>query len=297
MGYKKKKRGMTKVKSYILPFTALIIIVLYFTPLVFNKEKEQTILFPGIKVKEIELKKGEKKFYFQNKKNGWYMIKPIKWKAEENKINKLINKLKHTKLENPITDDKNKYKDYQVTNSGDYIKIKGLSKEIKVFIGKRGPRYSLIYVRIEGDNNIYLVDSSFANYISQKSDDFRDKTILKIDIEKIKKVRWKEEDKSFSMEKKEDGWYVGKNKLENEKVRTYLATISLITAIGFPEQNKLPEGAEEKGEIIITTDKDFILKLYKKGEKFYILQDNIAYIISKFKKEEIFKEIINSPPS
>jgi len=281
------------MKRFILPLIAFTLMIIYFLPLVLKSSSHKThLLAEGTSLKEIEIKRGQDIYHFKKRADEWQMIKPINWKVDTSKIENLIKRLKDTVLENPITEDKEKYKKYGVGGEGDYIKIiTDNNKQITLYTGKRGPRYSLIYVRKKGEKTVYLVNAEFYNALPYDRDDFRDKTILSIPAETIREIKWELGDKKFSMVKKQDGWYAEVKKLSDEKVKDYLEKVSKITATGFPKDDKLPKKAKLSGKILIKSTKDYTLTLYKKEDEYYILKDNTAFKISSYLKDALFKEI------
>jgi hypothetical protein len=268
--------------------------ILYFLPLLFKDSSQKARLLDAqASIKEIELKKGKEIYRFKKQGDSWQMITPINWKAKTSKIEELIRRLKKTILENPITENKERYGEYGVEEDSDYVKIvKDNHKEITLYTGKRGPRYSLIYIRKKHEDTVYLVNASFYDALPSDRDDFRDKTILSIPVTTIKEIRWELKDKKFSMTKRQDGWFSNEKKLSDDKVRDYLQRVSNITAMGFPEDDKLPEDAELAGKIFIKSTKDYTLVLYKRGDEYYILKDSTAFKISSYIKDDLFREIL-----
>jgi hypothetical protein len=281
------------MRYYVLPTIAVVLVVLYFIPMLSSKGHSYLVNLSKETIREIEVKRDDILYRFQNSGESWQMVEPLRWKADEGKIKNLIEKVLKTRLENPITSDKDRYKDYKVTDSDDYITLKTQRSSETIMVGKRGPKYSLVYVRRKGDRSVYLVDASFVDALPESRDEFRDRTILSLDKKDIKTVRWTLSKDSFSMRKEKDGWYSGEGerKLPEERVSAYLNALSSITASGFPEKDELPEGATEEGVLQITADRDYLLKLFKAKENYFILYEDHLYKISEFRKNELFRKV------
>jgi hypothetical protein len=287
----KKEEEDSIMRYYILPAVAVVLVVLYFIPMLSSKGPSYLVNLNKKGIKEIEVKRGDTLYRFQNNEKGWQMVEPIRWKADEGKIKSLIEKVLKTRLENPITRDKDKYRDYKVTDSDDYITLKTPRSSETIVVGKRGPKYSLVYVRRKGDRGVYLVDASFVDALPDSKDEFRDRTILSLKKEDIKAVRWTLQKESFSMRREKDGWYSEEKKLPEERVSAYLNGLSIITASGFPEKDELPEGATEEGALQITADREYLLKLFKAKEEYFIFYKDHVYKISEFRKNELFRKV------
>ncbi len=283
------------MRQFILPILALVSVVLYLSTLMGGPSREA--LFEGIKkdeVTEIEIKKAGIEYLIKRTDGGWALEKPLKWPADKNRVNRLIDTALKTQIETPITEDKKEFERYRVTDRGDYLLLKSPSRAVKVFVGKRGPRYSLVYVRKEGDDEVYLVDAAFADEMPTGKNSFRDRTLWKVPKEQITRLKWSLQGKGFSMDRTDSGWVNSKGKkLPDRDVDDYLTYISNLEASGFPKEDKLPEGAKHKGRFQLTTKQgQYEFTLYQdKKENYYILYRGHVYKIYDYQKDRIFREI------
>lgn len=283
------------MRAYILPALAALSVVLYISTLVGKTGPEP--LFEGITkeaITEIEIKKANEEYLIKKTDGGWALQKPIQWPADQNKVNRLIEAALKTRIENPITEDEKDFKKYKVTDTGDYLTLKTPSKTVTVMVGKRGPRYSLIYVRRKGDDEVYLVDASFADELPTGKNSFRDRTLWKVEKEKILSVNWTLNDRAFQMVKATKGWTTREGKpLPEGPVDAYLTYLSNLQASGFPEKDQLPKGANQIGKLEMkTSEKTYSLSLHKdKKDNYYILYDDHVYKTYDYQKDQIFREI------
>ncbi len=284
------------MKRYLLPVIAVILMVLYFLPYLSGKNKK-TLHLISLKPDEINsivIKKEGTEYEFRKENTHWKMLKPIKWKADEEKIKRLLEALRETILETPVSD--KDYEKYNIKDDGNFVRVSNGQTTQTVFVGKRGARYSLIYVKPEKDKRVYLVRARFADRLPAGENDFRDRSIFKTDPARIKAVFWKEEDKTYSLVRRENGWYGGKTrgnentKVDSKKVKEYIDRVSDIEATGFLKDDKLPEKAKKIGFIKIVSDKETILELYKKEEDFYLKKEDKAFRISTYQKQHLFKQ-------
>ncbi len=281
------------MRRFILPLAALTLVVLYFASILTEEGPvRKTFLEPDASVVELEVRSGGEVFGFKKEGGVWKMDRPVRWKADGGLIEQLIGRLKETVLENPITDKEERYKDYGVDGGGDYVKVVSAGgREYTLYKGRRGPKFSLVYVRSKDDPFVYLVKSSFADSLPTKRDDFRDKTILSIPEDEIREIRWEAGGKSFAVTRRDDGWYAGERKLQAEEVSPYVARVTKMSAIGFPDDDKLPEGAEPAGTLYIEAGEEIRLDLYEKAGEYFFVKDGIPYRIAVSLKNGVFKEI------
>ena len=279
------------MKRFVLPTTALLLMLLYLIPPLLEEGPEELRIIPkGLRIVGIEIKRGKEVYRLRKEDGGWKIEEPIEWKADSSRVEDLLRRLRGTRLENPITDREDRYREFDLGGEGDYIKLLAEGGETTLYTGKRGPTPSLIYVRREGDRNVYLINAGFADLIPQDINDLRDRTILSIPEEEIRKVSWEEGGERFEMVKREDGWYTSEGeRLEDRMVSDYLRDISRIRATGFLKDDALPQGAERYGAIRISGDREVSLTLYRKDGEHYLVREGVPYRISPSLKERILR--------
>ncbi len=284
------------MRPYILPILAVVSVLLYISTLVGRTGPEP--LFRGISkdsITEIEIKKGSLEYLLKRTDSGWVLQKPIQWPADSEKVNRLIETALKTRVENPITDKEKDFDRYKVSDNGDYITLKTPSKSITVFVGKRGPRYSLVYIREKGEDDVYLVNAAFADELPTGRNSFRDRTIWKITKNSIIEIQWQLQKKTFGMIKTQKKWITREGKpLPEGPVDAYIAYLSDLKASGFPETDQLPEGASRVGKLILKTkdNKTYTLSLYKDSkDNYYLLYRDHLYKTYDYQKDQIFRQI------
>lgn len=288
------------MKRYSLPIIAIILVVLYFAPSVFeSKERGDLLLTDSSKLKGITVKKGTERIEIVKEDGRWWITKPKRYRADTSKVEDLIAALSETLLENPVTDDPGKYSTYRVDKDADYIELHMGDATKRIYTGKRGPRYSLVYIRPEGDKRVYLVRSRFVDRMPRGVADFRDKTIWAMRADSIKEVQWQKGKKYLHILKKDGRWQrIEKDKkktsIDEQVVKDYLQGISSLHASGFLPEDRLPDDAIEEGYIkVIEEGREHTLKLYKKkdAEEYYLLKEDIPYRISRYTKDALFKDL------
>lgn len=287
------------MKRYSLPIIAVVLVIVYFAPALFeNKDKGNLLLSNPSMVKKISVKKGTERIDIVKEGSQWWIIGSKKYKADNSKVEDLLSALSETILENPVTDDTEKYSTYRVDKDADYLELHMGSEKKRIYTGKRGPRYSLVYIRPDGDDTVYLVRGRFVDLMPRGVADFRDKTIWALRADSIKEVQWQDGDRHFHIRKKDGRWQrIGRDKkeisIDEKMVKDYLQGISSLHATGFLPEDRMPDDAIEEGYIkVLEEGKGHTLKLYKKkeGEEYYLLKEDMTYRISKYIKEALFKD-------
>ena len=76
---------------------------------------------------------------------------------------------------------------YEISDSK-YLLLEN-GKTSKIYIGKRDPSYKMVYVKVNEDKEVKLVDATFTNYLPTTLNQIKDKTIYTFDEEKLKNYK------------------------------------------------------------------------------------------------------------
>ncbi len=286
------------MRRYILPAIALILMALYFLPYLFGGSKAPgSLLAMEIdSIKEMLIKKKGVEIELKREHGQWQIVRPIKWRADSARVRRILEGLNEATLDTPVTSRKEDFPKYKISEEGDYLAVSDGNKTERIYIGKRGARYQLIYVRPEREKRVYLVKASFADWLPDDVNTIRDKTLVSLSPEGISHVFWNTGDSSYSVVKKGKHWYGGSTegkeseRLSEEKIRAYLEQFSSLEATGFAKDDRLPEKAVKTGLLRIIADKTYSFELYKKDSQFYLVKDSVPYRISEYIKNRIFKK-------
>ena len=161
--------------------------------------------------------------------------------ADKGVASNLINTLNRIKPESLVTASKDKWKQYDVTDSlGTNVKLlKGSDVLADVYVGKFSfsqPRKMTSYVRLASDKEVYGVDGFLSMTFNRELDSFRDKTVIsssKIDWVKLQYTY--PADSSFTLAKMGDKWQVDGVAADSASVASYLSTLAHVTGSEFAE--------------------------------------------------------------
>lgn len=165
----------------------------------------------NIKAEEIEcirLKKPKDTVVLEKKDNEWFLVEPVKARADTWAVGQIIDRLSNETWErevNPLPEDLSDFgladPEIEVTLSG-----KGLSEPYKVFMGTESPTGSMRYVRVNQEERVLLVYDRLKDVLDKTPDDLRDKHILRFKEDEVFKIVWRANEKTFAAEKKENKW-------------------------------------------------------------------------------------------
>ncbi len=226
----------------------------------------------------------------RKEKKDWYIGM---WPADPVRINNVLDSVQKISLGDIISVRREKYADFEVTrSSGIVVNLIGLKKNsAKLYIGKRSSEWVHSYLRIEGNPAVYLVSMVNKSMFNVSESFWKDKRIIRTDIEQLKSVGLHYENKKYTIYKDTVSWVKTTNVLKN------------IKAIGFHEDIKnykgflknpyikielSPEKGSEKGCSIIKQENKYFAK--PSGME-------VVYEVSAENVKELLKEIKNGSSS
>lgn len=237
----------------------------YFKKLGVKKEQVRTINLSQ-QEKVVELKKEGEIWKIKGKK------------AKETEVNELLTVLFPQNSPEIVAKTSSRHSQMGVDEGG-AIKIK-LNGEKEIWLGKSTAGGN--YLRFPGSEEVWLVKGSWYSPTVEFSY-WVDKTIISLDISKLKKIDWRSPPRIRVYEKKDDSWWEGEKKVEEEKIEPITTSLTPLTAeevieeqrpAGYPQVPKATlelewEGGSEKIEFFAGKDK-YLVKRNSDGQEFII---------------------------
>jgi len=146
---------------------------------------------------------------------------------------------------------KDKWNEFNVDTSGTRVTVfEGSKNTLDIIIGKftyQQPRNMTTYVRISGDDIVYLVNGFLDFTFNHNADYFRDDNVIKDDYANWNKLTFTyPADSSFQLTKVNGNWLINGKAVDSAKVFSYLSSISNIT---------IPNFIDNPNQSLLTTSK------------------------------------------
>jgi hypothetical protein len=144
------------------------------------------------------------------KKDGgaWKMTEPVQAAADESELSGITNALANAEI-NRVVDEK-------PTNLNEYglsaphievdFKASGDKDYQKLFVGEKTPTGSDLFARRNDDSKVFLIPSYEESSLNKTAFDLRDKSILKVDRDKIDSIDLTSGDKTIAIAKSGGDW-------------------------------------------------------------------------------------------
>lgn len=197
--------------------------------------KTPVITLSADKISKIEILYQEKKTVLEKKGQKWTISSYQDFPANNEEIKNFLSKIQEIKNPTVISIKPSKYDIYEVSDAKG-VKVAfydAKSKLPEIIFGKTDPSFAGSYFRLKGRKEVFLGQEDLRTFLTDF--DFRDLTIIKTNIDKLKKLEFKTEGNEFTLEKKETKdkkyvWFINNEEVDQEKVTNYLSTVAILTA-------------------------------------------------------------------
>jgi len=207
----------------------------YFKKLGIKKEQVRTINLSQ-QEKIVELKKESEVWKIKGKK------------AKEIEVNELLAVLFPQSSPETVAKTSSRHSQMGVDEAG-AIKIK-LNGEKEVWLGKSTSGGN--YLRFPGSDEVWLVKGSWYSPTTEFSY-WADKTIISLDVSKLKKIDWRSPPRIRVYEKKDNSWWGGEKEVEEKKIEPITTSLTPLTAEEVVEDQR-PEGYTQVPKATLTIE-------------------------------------------
>lgn len=203
-------------KEYLILVALILSLSAY---LLFHKESKDNYTLPeivkmdGSKITGLVLDKKQGAVAFIKKEKKW-VLTDKEYLADSASVGRMLDTLKMLKL-SALVSQKDDLKRYGLDDKT-HIRVKVMEGEKTIFeftMGKTASTFNHTFVMLKDDKNIYLANGNFKSNFDKTQDDYRDKKVLELNEESIKRFTIEKDGISKTLISKE-----GKNQKEDTSI-------------------------------------------------------------------------------
>ena len=205
---------------------------------------------------------GEEKDEFELVKTSgnWEAIKGnMKVPVPASSVSPLLSQLSSLNAEKILTKDNTRYAEYEITDdeASEVIVYNGKKELAHLLLGgfrfDQATRSAAAFVRKKNDPAVYEVNGFTVMGLRQSFDQYRDKTLVKADVNDLSKLDWTNSAGRKEAIVKEDGeWhYAGMEKIDSSRIQPYLQMLVNVKGVEFSELTST-EGLQNVERLTIT---------------------------------------------
>jgi hypothetical protein len=216
----------------------------YFVELPHEKEeaaKKKLFTFDKAAVTEVQLTYPERSLHLKKDETGkWRILQPIDTEADETTVTNLVNAIADAEISRILDDPVQDPALYGL--NAPVVKLQVILKNgetlPQVSIGKDTPVGYSVYMQKEGETKLLLTPQAFRLGMTKEVKDVRDKTVLALKPDEVKKVEIQRQGSEIVLTKVDSGWSLEKpvsGKADDSQVQTFLSSVQNMKAQDFVE--------------------------------------------------------------
>lgn len=292
------KKNTSRTVKLIIALIILIILFIFKESISSFLSPKSHLLFQSITKKQIdkiELTSITKKQELYKKDGHWFVkTNKTEWRADEERIDSLIEALLKIDKDEVASTNKNKHKEFEIDK--EKITVFTKDKKYTIYVGK-SVNFDKNYLRIDSQDEV-IVANELSNIFTP--DDYRDLALHLIgDETKVTKIEVEFEGKKTTLEKNGADWKIGVKTAKKDRVDFFLNDLKTLKGNDIlPKDTILPE-INTLAIKMIEDKKDESISFFPKDEQNYfskeltsdfIFQIPTAYVESLKKEEKDFLE-------
>jgi hypothetical protein len=210
-----------------------------------EKAKAAGVLFTmqSADVSGITLGTGENAVELKRKDDGWEMVKPAAYPVDKLSADGLAQSLADLKVKETIDENPGSLADFGLDKPANEVDVAMKDGSVKkLLVGSPLPVAGSSYAKTSDGNAVYEVEDSVLSSVTKTADDLLDKSVMKLEYDKIKSVdmEWKGEKWSLTksdLTKKayESAWKLGDKELKPEEGSAILDKVTFLSTDRLPK--------------------------------------------------------------
>ncbi len=212
-------------------------------------------------------------FEFRKTTSGWQMTKPLETAADKNNLEQLLNSLRAAKKERSFTVAADNLRDFGLAETALRLQLETAGGTIRnLLIGDKASIGSSVYLST-GDTMVAMVEQSLKTAARKSLFEWRDKTILKFDRERLQEIKLDNRHGALRLAHENNNWRITSpqaadadddvvnallTRLENNTVKAYVReTVGELNTFGLDKPSIRLEmfSGEEKARTSLSTGK------------------------------------------
>lgn len=292
---------------------ALIIAYVFIRP---YQREEATYQAPDIqlllniaKVVKVEIERNGEYIRLERIQGFWKITEPIHYAVDDEAIYRLLEGMARFKLLGLVSTNQAKQDIFQVGEKGTrLITTFDDGRTATVIIGKQGPTPKQVYVRPVTSTSVYLARGLVPAVVDLELREWRQRTIYRIDPEKIKLISVRDEARRFTVKRDKNHWVSNGKVVPGKVIQPPLEALSYLRADDFIDTAVILTSSPRFRVEVMSSDlvrMDFYMKSQRYllktslSTSIYVVGNSIAEVLSSLGDEVVVpppEPVVTAPP-
>jgi len=161
------------------------------------------------KIDEIDLKsESGDRTTLKRKGTDWEIVQPVTAPSDQSAVSSIASSLASLEIQRVVDENPADLKEFGLASPRIEVAYKSGGQERRLQIGDKTPTGSDLYAKLADSKRVFIVPAYLESTFNHGTFDLRDKTVLKVDREKLDKLEVVTDKRTERFEKKEGDWQI-----------------------------------------------------------------------------------------
>lgn len=172
-------------------------------------KKDKVFTVESDKIDEIEIKsESGDRTTLRKKGNDWEIVQPITAATDQSAVSGITSNLSSAEIQRVIDENAADLKEYGLDSPRVEVAFKVNGQQRRLQLGQKTPGGSDVYAKLPETKRVFLLPSYLDSTFNRSTFDLRDKSVLKVDREKVDSLEVTTKDRTTRFEKKNGEWQI-----------------------------------------------------------------------------------------
>src|SRR3954465_12517770 len=172
-------------------------------------KKDKVFNIEPDKINEIEVKsESGDRTTLRKKGNEWEIVQPITAASDQAAVSGITSNLASAEIQRVIEENPPDLKEYGLASPRVEVAFKANGQPRRLQLGQKTPAGSDVYAKLPDSKRVFLIPSFLDSTFNRSTFDLRDKSVLKVDRDKVDRLEVATKDHTTRFDKKNGEWQI-----------------------------------------------------------------------------------------
>jgi len=172
-----------------------------------SPKRDKVFTVESDKIEEIEVKsESGDRTTMRKKGSDWEIVQPVSVRTDQAAVSGIATNLSSVEIQRVIDDNPADLKEYGLAEPRVEVAFKANGQQHRLQLGQKTPAGSDVYAKLPDSKRVFLIPSYLDSTFNRGTFDLRDKSVLRIDREKVDGLEVNAGSRTLKFEKKNGEW-------------------------------------------------------------------------------------------
>ncbi len=174
-----------------------------------SPKKDKVFTIESDKIDEIEVKsESGDRTTLRKKGSDWEIVQPVAAASDQSAVSGITSNLSSVEIQRVIDENAADLKEYGLDSPRVEVAFKANGQQHRLQLGQKTPAGSDVYAKLPDNKRVFLIPSYLDSTFNRSTFDLRDKSVLKVDREKVDSLEVAGKDRTIRFDKKNGEWQI-----------------------------------------------------------------------------------------